>query len=530
MTSTSKSTGSYYTPKKLAEFILTHVLKNIENKAGLRVLEPSCGDGVFLRAFIDLSMKEKVIVDAIDKDAKAINLAKINTSKETRNTKINVVKNDFLKIKSPGEYDIVIGNPPYINRKLMSKGQLYACAKIHESGGLADKSIRNIWPAFVVKSSLLLSKKGVLAFVLPGELLQVGYAKEIRDYLEKQFQAVEILVFEDLVFPALGQDVVVVFAYKSSRLSGIRYSKIKNVESLNGSIEFSERKISPITKWSGFILEDTDINFLSEISNKVMHVSQYCTSTPGIVTGANSFFIVNKDTVDKYKLQNYLKPILQKSSFVGNNVRFSASHLEKLQQAGDPSFLLDLGSIPYKKLSSEIKSYLRLGQKNNVHKGYKCKNRKPWYNIPVVWAPIGVVFKRSHLYPRLIRNDANALVTDTAYRIIPNKDSNIESIIYSFYNSLTLIFCELNGRYYGGGVLELTPSEFKSLPLPYKNITKKDFLLFSSKFVESNSINDLIDENDNILLSEMNLERSDITRLQEIRRKMLAHRLRTTLD
>ena len=138
-----------------------------------------------------------------------------------------------------------------------------------------------------------------------------------------------------------------------------------------------------------------------------------------------------------------------------------------------------------------------------------------------------MVFKRSHLYPKLIRNDASALVTDAAYRIIPGDGYNIESIIYSFYNSLTLTFCELNGRYYGGGVLELTPSEFKGLPLPYKNIARKEFSHFGSKFKDSKKMDELIKQNDDALLSVLGLELSEIERVQKIREKLLMHRLRT---
>jgi adenine-specific DNA-methyltransferase len=441
--------------------------------------------------------------------------------------KLKFIQRDFLKAKLETGYDLVIGNPPYIGRKLLTENQRSACAKIQVEGGLTTKSIRNIWPAFVIKSSQLLNENGVLALVLPGELLQVNYAKEIRDYLEKNFLSVEILAFENLVFSALGQDVVVVFAYKSSKSPGVRYAKIKDVEELSNSIEFIKREAPTTAKWSNFVLDDSDLNFLATISGKLKTISHYCSSSPGVVTGANNFFIINKNTVAKYKLEGYSKPILQKSSFVENSVFFSSSQLRRLHKSNEPSFLVDLGNTPYKNLSDDIKAYLQLGKKNQVHTGFKCKHRKPWYNIPVVWAPIGMVFKRSHLYPKLIRNDAGALVTDAAYRIVPGDGYNIESIIYSFYNSLTLTFCELNGRYYGGGVLELTPLEFKGLPLPYKNITKKEFSQFGLKFKDTEIMDDLIKENDVALLSTLDLELSEIERIQKIREKLLAHRLRT---
>jgi len=522
----SKSTGAYYTPQKLAEFIIKWAVCKITPKSNIRILEPSCGDGVFLQAIQSENIKGNIILDAVENNPRAIKLAKKNTSKKNEKIQLRFIQGDFLKVNLTAKYDIIIGNPPYIGRRLLTKQQRATCAKIHTQGGLATKSIRNIWTAFVIKSSQLLNENGVLALVLPGELLQVSYAKEIRDYLEKNFVSIEILTFENLVFSALGQDVVVVFAYKSGNNSGIQYAKIKDVESLSNAIQFRKRESSATTKWSRFVLDDNDLDFLAMVSKKVNKISCYCTSSPGVVTGANDFFIVNKETVAKYKLTDYCKPILQKSSFVEKGVSFTNSQLIKLRNTTEPSFLFDLGNTLYKDLPLNVKTYLQFGKTNKVHTGYKCRNRKPWYNIPVVWVPIGFIFKRLHLYPKIIRNDARVLVTDAAYRIIPKNGHNIESIIYSFYNSLTLTFCELNGRYYGGGVLELTPLEFKELPIPYKSITKKEFIQFRSKFKDANKLDNLIKENDITLLSALDLNLSEIQRLQKIRKKLLVHRLR----
>jgi hypothetical protein len=71
-----------------------------------------------------------------------------------------------------------------------------------------------------------------------------------------------------------------------------------------------------------------------------------------------------------------------------------------------------------------------------------------------------------HDFPKFIINEAKALATDSAYLVTAKKDIDINSLVLLFYNSLTLVFSEINGRFYGGGVLELTPNEFKKLPIP----------------------------------------------------------------
>lgn len=47
------------------------------------------------------------------------------------------------------------------------------------------------------------------------------------------------------------------------------------------------------------------------------------------------------------------------------------------------------------------------------------------------------------------------------------------SFVFCFYNSMTLAQCEYNGRYYGGGVRELVPSELQSLTIPYETIEEE---------------------------------------------------------
>lgn len=93
---------------------------------------------------------------------------------------------------------------------------------------------------------------------------------------------------------------------------------------------------------------------------------------------------------------------------------------------------------------------------------------------------ININYLRSHNYPKLIKNDAGVLVTDSGYKISMLNGYSINDFIYSFYNTLTLIFAEMDGKYYGGGVLELTPSEFKNLPLPIVSVTSKEFDNFCS--------------------------------------------------
>ena len=85
----------------------------------------------------------------------------------------------------------------------------------------------------------------------------------------------------------------------------------------------------------------------------------------------------------------------------------------------------------------------------------------------------------------------------------------------------------MEGRYYGGGVLELVPSEFKKLPLPYVNVTPTEFSRYREAFEKKDSIETILKINDFKILNKiLNLGSSEIQKISLIREKLLNKRLR----
>jgi hypothetical protein len=67
----------------------------------------------------------------------------------------------------------------------------------------------------------------------------------------------------------------------------------------------------------------------------------------------------------------------------------------------------------------------------------------------------------------MILNETEAVTTDTIYRgRILRPDVDRRSLVAGFHNSGTLLSAELEGRNFGGGVLELVPSEVSRLRVP----------------------------------------------------------------
>ncbi|WBL22317.1 Eco57I restriction-modification methylase domain-containing protein [Zunongwangia sp. HRR-M8] len=519
-----KSTGSYYTPAYLASFISKRVLSHFRNRSRLSILEPSVGDGAFISE-LELEKEININLTALDINEVELKTASIKWSRKTG----SFVQTDFLEYLSSKQYSAVIGNPPYVKKNILTPKQIELSKKIHTNENLTEASVKNIWTTFLVKANTLLANNGVLAFVLPSELLQVKFAEEIREYLKNQFERIEVFTFNDLMFDCKGQDTIVLFAYKKSDNKGEFFANITSKEALEKNrfvLRNNELLVSSKVKWTHHFLTSEELTFIENLKQGLRTVNDYTNSKPGIVTAANKFFIIDTETEKKYNLSKYTKPIIQKGQFVNGRVVFSNEDIQQLEDNKRPTKLLQLNDND--KISKKLREYLSLGELEEIPQRYKCKIRNNWYVIPnISEIPEAFFFKRSHLYPKLLKNNSNAFVTDSAYKVGMRNGFDLNSFIYSFYNTLTLLLSELDGRYYGGGVLELIPSEFKKLPVPYVEINENQFNQFKTKFESKSNIEQILNRNDfNILNSTLGINKEGIQRLTQIRNKLKMKRLR----
>ena len=172
------------------------------------------------------------------------------------------------------------------------------------------------------------------------------------------------------------------------------------------------------------------------------------------------------------------------------------------------------------KLGRLVNNYLDKGEGEKLHKRYKMIRRKHWYHVPSIWSSEGLFIKRSHMFPKIFVNEAGALATDSFYRIVTKEEYSIRKLVFSFYNSMTFVLAELEGRYYGGGVLELTPNEFKNLFIPYLDmITDEQFDTLNNMLQQSASIESILEYTNSILLVGV-----DTSRLESIRKVLVERR------
>ena len=526
--SAEKLRGGFYTPEPIASFILKW---GINGSSDYDILEPSCGDGVFLEQLKENNHKFKSVTAIEFDEVEAEKSDKIKLCNK------NVINTDFHLYcnETTEHFDLVVGNPPYIRYQYFDKEQQAEADKIFKKAGLKYSKLTNAWVSFVVGSSLLLKEKGKIGFVIPAELLQVSYAKQLREFLAHFYNKINILSFKKLVFPNIQQEVVLLLCERngsgSHLIEHLELRDASDLETLDVTrLKSPTKKIDlKANKWTYYFLEQEEIDFLEKLKSntKLSTIKKYARNEVGITTGKNEFFKVAKSIVDEYNLNGYAKPLMGRSVQL-NGLNFTQTDWEENIRLEARAFLV---VFPEKKtvLENNPKAYeyIKFGEEQDYHLGYKCRIRgNDWQIVPSL--KISEVFftRQIHLFPKMVLNEAKAYTTDTVHRVYLKEGVNDKAFVASFYNSVSLAFSEIVGRSYGGGVLELMPNEVEEILLPYQPKNAELFKVVDKMMREKKSIDEILKiTNEVILKNGYGFTDKEIKLADSIWKKLSARRL-----
>lgn len=509
-----KLRGGYYTPPIIADYLTGWAVRSTED----RILEPSCGDGSFVRSIRNqLGTAEKVTGVELD----FVEAQKASLLGAT------IVNDDFFsyylrEIQGQESFDAVVGNPPFIRSQNFDEKYRKIAFQLMEQMGLHPNRLTNIWIPFLVLSTCSLKKNGRLGMVIPAELMQVDYAAEIRKYLSDAYDSLTIITFKKLLFSTAQQEVVLLLGEKKSVQKGIRMIEVENADSLQTldvySSAYEVKELDHDTeKWTQYYLSNDEIALLRRLraDSRISRSEELFDVNVGVVSGENDFFLIDEKTREQYALEECTIPIVGRAEQL-QGVAFSAVDLQKQVDAGKKMFLFTPEDREYRDLSQAARKYIDYGVSRGYHKGYKCRIRKHWYVVPRTWKADAFMLRQVNKYARIVLNDTEAQNTDTLHKIrfLPGVDA--KSVSAAFLNSYTLALCEVLGRSYGGGVLTFEPGEVRKLSIPVRGAERIDCQLID-KYARENRIADVLDYNDRILLEDgLGLTHTDVLMLREV--------------
>lgn len=540
-----KLRGGYYTSAEVARWLCSWAIRKTSDD----VLEPSCGDGAFLAAaaqrFAQLGLRGPEIADrltGIEIIAKEADQATNRLRPELGLRAIDVVKKaDFFgwwQANARPTFDAVVGNPPFIRYQSFPEPHRSRAMAIMAMLGMSPNRLTNIWVPFVVAAAASLRPGGRMALVLPAELLQVTYAAQLRSFLTDRFARIDIVACNELFFANAEQEVVLLLADGAlAEASETNSCRVTMTESA-AVAEITNRKPSAVLnaaqpksiqhdneKWLKYFLTAREIAFMRDLrqADNTTAMVTHASVDVGVVTGKNDFFVLTSEQVEALGLWGHTTRLVSRSAQL-RGTRLGSADWEMLSEAGDRVHLLDITSASTSKLSNTLRRYIREGEQKEYHQGYKCSIRKPWYTVPSVWAPDGFMFRQIYDFPRIVLNTSGATSTDTIHRLTC-KTEKPERVIANTYTWLTAASAEIEGRSYGGGVLELEPTEAERLMMPAK-LNGAMPLAEADRLTRSGSLNSVLEENATIVLrGHMGLSIADCGILRDIWVKMRDRRM-----
>jgi adenine-specific DNA methylase len=510
-----KLRGGYYTEPLITDFLIRWV-KAIKPKS---ILEPSCGDGAFLESIQRMKVPSAKRIVGVELDPAEAAKAKARTK-----LKVEIVNGDFLRWAANFDFnqpfDAVVGNPPFIRYQYLAQEQQAVAEHIFRELGLPFTAHTNAWVPFVLCSLNLLRPGGRLAMVLPSELLHLPHSQALRCYLAEHCSRIFLLDPEEIWFEGTLQGTVLLLAEKkeSPNQKGlgvcIRTVVDRSILSSDPETYFQEATYTNGEtiqgKWMSVFLSKAENSVLADLREhkSIKIFNDLAKVDVGIVTGANSFFLVSDTVVKDFCLERYAHPMFGRSNHVDGLIYDSRNH-EANKRKGLPTNFLWFREEDYKKLPASVQTYLKMGLEMGLHKRFKCRVRKCWYKVPSVYAAPVAMLKRAHHYPRLILNSLMAYTTDTAYRILPKEGTNVSALVLGFVNSLTALSAEMEGRSYGGGVLELVPSEIERLLVPVINAKNEDLRQADKRFRESDDKTEFLRVQNAAILGSIGVSKKD---------------------
>lgn len=493
-----KERGAFYTPPAMAAFLASWAIRD----AGSTVLDPSSGDGEFLLASISRlrtlgaePSKAAEQVFGVEQNPSAREAA-VTRLASTGMGEPKIALADFFSTRPESrgfdrrldaltlkEVDAVVGNPPYIRYHDFGGEARASAASAVARFGIRLTDLTSSWAPFLVHSTTFLKADGRLAYVLPGELMTVDYARPIREFLLSQFEAVTIIAFEKRVFPGVLADTIFLLADRKSRAKGLSLVRLPDLSSLGPSTFVpsgdTPRVQAPdgARKWTFYLLPpQSRVTYrLCESNPAVAKLGSLATVDIGIVSGGNGFFLLTEEVRREWKIPpREVIPIISGSAQL-RALRFGAKEFERLKDSGSKCWLLRLSSE--RRVSPESLRYLDSKFGREVRSGYKARARRLWYEVPSVYSPDAFMSYFISDAPRFAVNGCGATSTNTIHRIRLGQDSTapILPIVLACHSSLTQLSAEVEGRSYGGGVAKLETKEAERLliPLPAEDQVKE---------------------------------------------------------
>jgi len=297
----------------------------------------------------------------------------------------------FGQILENEGFNIVIGNPPWIQAGLLTNYKEYFELKYGTYSGNSD-----IYVFFIERSYNLLNRNGIFGMIVSSKWLRADYGKKLRKFLSENVSIKNLLDFGELpVFRGAGTfPCIIIFESRLNKKAKTIYSSIKSLPPEN-RIEDQIQKhgfsivLTDPTKTEWTLVPSPIQEILNKIRNRGTPLGDYYRDNirRGGVTGYNPSFMIEEKTRNRLiKEDNSAKDII-KPFVSGDETRRYSINWERryiiftrrgIDIARYPSILKHL-SLYKENLKPKKNTNDKTGRKPGKYKWYEIQDSTSYY-------------------------------------------------------------------------------------------------------------------------------------------------------
>lgn len=506
----------------------------------ITILDPACGSGAFLNAALQFLMAEHKLIDemeakvagsaivfqdvensilehnlyGVDINEESVEIAQLalwlRTAKPHR--KLNSLNENikcgnslisdpaiagakafnwqeqFPKVFEKGGFDVVIGNPPYVQLQSMgAMSDVYAKCGFETFNKSAD-----LYCLFTERGYSLLKEGGLQSFIMPNKWMLVSYGKELRKFMAKT-DLQQIINFGDVQFFDEATIYVCIFVTRkdNDRKNDVQALSL-NKKTYHGDFlnevpaQLAAYPADTFGESEWIIQPKAHFDILKKMQHgtalKDMPISIY----RGILTGFNDAFFIDEDTKERLiaedpKSAELIKPLLRGRDIqvwtpVWDNLyllfvpwHFPNHSDSTIQGASEKS------ENDFKERYPSIYAYLenhkvKLSARNKAETGIRYE----WYALQRWAADYYEEFSKPKImYPNMtslfpfIYDEKGFFGNDKTFMITANDDSvNLKSITAILNSKLCKLWIWYNCPELQGGTREIRKVYFENFRIP----------------------------------------------------------------
>lgn len=490
--SEKKQLGVFYTPKRVTNILCKWAIRSKKDK----VLEPSFGGCDFLESsrarFIELGLQKAIAERRLygsDIDQSAFNtlasfLASPNGHFKQRDFLSLSIKS--FSIEDAG-FNVVVGNPPYVSHHNMSNKQKKAAVKALSDNALELGGRASLWAYFVLHSLSFLRTGGRMAWILPSSFLYSDYARQVREILSTKFERCLLINLHERLFISAGTEEISVITLceglvDSKAQPNIQIISAANISEMEKVIQLWDKnksKVRPKTSASSRLSNSETRRLFGQLcsDSSTRQLGDLYDIQIGIVSGANSFFILNSENWKKNHLpEETATYILTKFRFT-KGLTFEQADVDTILQIGEDCLLVDTAKT--EKIKGTLKSYLDAFPKDKIENITTFTRRKrsgTWHRFNDNRIPDAFFPYMQNKGTWIVINKARINATNSIHRLYRRGNINEQEIrlsAISIISTFSQLSAEIEGRTYGAGVLKHEPSEAAKIKILMPEVESK---------------------------------------------------------